>query len=88
MRAEVIYHGRVQGVGFRATTHHLAVQRNLTGWVRNEAEGTVKLVVEGPDDEVHALLADIRTRMADQITREELDTGDERGSYAGFEIRR
>ncbi|MFG0275094.1 MAG: acylphosphatase [Phycisphaerales bacterium] len=88
MRAEVIYHGRVQGVGFRATAHDLALQHKLAGWVRNEAEGTVKLVVEGPDDEVDAFLAHVRTRMRDHITREELDTGDERGSYAGFEIRR
>lgn len=88
MRAEVIYHGRVQGVGFRATAHDLALRRRITGWVRNEADCAVRLVAEGPEAEVLAYLEDIRARLGDYITSEHVDTGEERGAYSGFEIRR
>jgi acylphosphatase len=33
--------GRVQGVGFRAFTQATALQLEMTGWVRNEPDGSV-----------------------------------------------
>lgn len=39
--------GRVQGVGFRRYVRGWARKLSLTGWVRNEADGTVRLVAEG-----------------------------------------
>lgn len=39
--------GRVQGVGFRASTVARARQLKLTGWVRNRADGSVDLVACG-----------------------------------------
>ncbi|HID23998.1 MAG TPA: acylphosphatase [Planctomycetaceae bacterium] len=46
-RLRVIYHGRVQGVGFRFTTASLARRYPVVGYVRNVPNGTVELVVEG-----------------------------------------
>ncbi|NNM27707.1 MAG: acylphosphatase, partial [Phycisphaerales bacterium] len=43
----VIFRGRVQGVFFRATTRALAQDYAVTGWGRNEADGSVRCVVEG-----------------------------------------
>jgi hydrogenase maturation factor HypF (carbamoyltransferase family) len=41
-RAELIrVSGRVQGVGFRATAQHLALQHGLRGWVANVGRGVV-----------------------------------------------
>ncbi|MBV0911331.1 acylphosphatase [Anianabacter salinae] len=40
--------GRVQGVGFRAWVQHEAEARGLTGWVRNEGDGSVAALIEGP----------------------------------------
>jgi acylphosphatase len=37
----VIARGRVQGVGFRASTAHEARRLGLRGWVRNRLEGDV-----------------------------------------------
>lgn len=49
----LIIHGRVQGVGFRASLAWEAQRLGLTGWVRNRREGTVEAVVCG--DEAAAL---------------------------------
>jgi len=43
-RAHVYYSGSVQGVGFRFTAEDLARQNNLTGWVKNLADGRVEIV--------------------------------------------
>ena len=86
MRVEAIYHGKVQGVGFRATAKELSRRHKVTGWVRNEADGTVMVVIEGDEDEANAYLADLRARMNSQITSEKISVGEERG-YDGFEIR-
>jgi acylphosphatase len=45
--------GRVQGVGFRWATHQTAVEKGLSGWVRNLANGSVEIVAGG--DEISLL---------------------------------
>ena len=44
---EVIFVGRVQGVGFRWTTKNLADGFEVTGYVKNLPNGTVEMVAEG-----------------------------------------
>ncbi|NOX54738.1 MAG: acylphosphatase [Planctomycetes bacterium] len=46
-RLRIIYHGHVQGVGFRFTTASLARRYPVVGYVKNLPNGTVELVVEG-----------------------------------------
>lgn len=46
-RLEAVVTGRVQGVGFRAYVRGWARKLGLVGWVRNERDGTVRLVAEG-----------------------------------------
>jgi acylphosphatase len=48
--------GRVQGVNYRATAQREARRRGLTGWVRNEPDGTVLIDVEGDPAAVGAFL--------------------------------
>ena len=48
--------GRVQGVFFRASTRELAGELGVTGWVRNDASGTVTIHAEGPGDAVDSLV--------------------------------
>jgi len=52
---EVVVHGRVQGVFFRATCQREARDRGLTGWVTNEPDGTVRAWFEGAADDVDAI---------------------------------
>ena len=48
--------GRVQGVSFRAWTCGEAQARGLSGWVRNEADGTVSAHFSGPADRVSEMV--------------------------------
>ena len=50
-------HGKVQGVGFRATMYREAIRLNVTGWVRNRNDGTVEAVIQGPEQSVALMLA-------------------------------
>lgn len=49
--------GRVQGVFYRATCVEVAQDLGLTGWVRNEADGSVRLHAEGEENAVERLVA-------------------------------
>ncbi len=48
---QVFYSGRVQGVGFRYSVRKVANEFEVTGSVRNLADGRVELVAEGNTDE-------------------------------------
>ena len=48
--------GRVQGVFFRAGTQEKARELGLTGWVKNEADGTVILEAEGEEQKLRELI--------------------------------
>lgn len=52
-----VVRGRVQGVGFRASTREQARRLGLGGWVRNEPDGTVTIHAEGPEDAVARLVS-------------------------------
>lgn len=71
-RRRVTYRGNVQGVGFRATARGLARGRAVTGWVRNEPDGTVMVEVQGDRAAVEELLAALRREMKSNIHGEEM----------------
>lgn len=52
-----VVHGRVQNVSFRAYASDEARKLRLSGWVRNEADGTVQVNAVGPRSALDALLA-------------------------------
>lgn len=56
-RAHLIVKGRVQGVFFRASARRRAGELGLTGWVRNNPDGTVEAVVEGDVDTVEKFVS-------------------------------
>ena len=86
-RREVYYSGRVQGVGFRYTTHSIARQFALSGYVKNLPDGRVELVVEGRSEEIRAMLRVIKSEMGRYIhdVREILSPAT--GGYDGFDVR-
>jgi acylphosphatase len=54
---DVVVHGEVQGVGFRESCRAEAGSRGVTGWVRNEHDGTVRAHFEGAAEAVEAVVA-------------------------------
>lgn len=53
---EIRIHGRVQGVGFRATARNQARSLGLKGWVENLPDGSVNAVIKGTEIQCHAFM--------------------------------
>ena len=86
-RVRVRISGRVQGVGFRWATLQRAQSRDVAGWVRNNADGSVEAAFEGEPDAVDALVAWCRRgpsgARVDDVTVEQEAPNGERGFRAG-----
>ena len=59
VRMRLVFHGRVQGVGFRFMAVTLARPRGLTGWVKNEFDGTVSMEVQGSGAQINTLVEEL-----------------------------
>ena len=88
IRREIVFHGHVQGVGFRWTVASLAEAEDLAGWVRNEPDGTVRMVVEGAQSAIEGLLVSIEDRLPGHINRREDLESAPNGEFSGFRILR
>jgi acylphosphatase len=82
--------GHVQGVGYRDFTRRSAEKLMISGWVRNESDGSVTALLQSPETRMLDLLIE-RLRegpqgaRVDEVYVEQL-AGEER--CVGFEIRR
>lgn len=52
----VFVHGTVQGVFYRKSTESFAVERDLSGWVRNRHDGRVEVMAMGTEPALIHLL--------------------------------
>lgn len=86
VRMEVVFRGRVQGVFFRATTQRIAADFPVAGWVRNEPDGSVRLVAEGRREAVQGLLDHVLAERREHVDEAEVTFGPARGDPAGFRI--
>lgn len=85
---QVFYEGRVQGVGFRYTVKQIAKGFDVTGSVRNLADGRVELEAAGEESEVQAFLAAIgESELRAHIKKRSEHTLPALVSRRGFEIR-
>jgi acylphosphatase len=55
-RKRFVFNGRVQGVGFRYLTRRAADLIGVTGWVRNERDGSVTLEIQGTEEQVDGVM--------------------------------
>lgn len=56
-REHIVFSGRVQGVGFRYRAYYAAQSLGLTGWVKNEWDGTVAMEVQGDPASIFKMIA-------------------------------
>jgi acylphosphatase len=70
-RRQIRFDGRVQGVGFRATAEYIAGRHPVTGWVRNEQDGSVLLQAQGGPEAIDQFLGDLRSRLGRYIQSEQ-----------------
>lgn len=62
IRKQYTFTGRVQGVGFRYSAQYLAQGLGLTGWVRNEWDGTVIMEAQGTEEQLNQLIQMLKRR--------------------------
>ena len=86
-RITVRYEGRVQGVGFRFTVINLSRNFEVTGFVRNEFDGSVTLAAEGEEGQLMGLLQAVRnSSLAEYITKEQASRSSATGEFESFTI--
>ena len=86
-RYDIIFTGRVQGVFFRATAQEIARRYGVTGWARNERDGSVRCVVEAEADELDRFVAAIQQAKRPNIDHTHITKLDATGEFDGFTVR-
>ena len=78
--------GRVQGVFFRESMRERAEQLNVTGWVRNCADGTVEAIAQGDAFAVGRLIEWAqRGPGAAKVDEVDIESADGEGNYQIFD---
>ena len=52
IRKRLVFHGTVQGVGFRWRARAAADSAGATGWVRNNVDGSVTMELQGTEAQI------------------------------------
>lgn len=86
-RRTYYFSGRVQGVGFRYTTHHIARGHPVTGYVRNLPDGRVELVMEGEEKDMDAVVVSLKREMDRHIQRVDFSNGKPTNEFTDFSVR-
>ena len=84
LRKVAVVSGHVQGVGYRWFVRELAAAAGLAGFARNLPDGRVEVVIEGHDDAVRRVLAELEgPRAPGTVTRVDVRETPVQGS-SGF----
>jgi acylphosphatase len=87
-RRRITYAGRVQGVGFRMTARRLSSALPVSGYVRNQPDGRVEMVVEGEPEILSSYLQAVHHEFGDMIRDiDEVVEPPDGEPFVGFTIR-
>jgi acylphosphatase len=86
VRRVAVVSGHVQGVGYRYFVRDLAGNVGVTGSARNLPDGRVEVVLEGADDAVRSVVAELDgSRAPGRVTRVDVRSEAVQGSH-GFTV--
>lgn len=86
-RLHILFHGTVQGVGFRFTTQSLAQRLGLQGWVRNLSGGDVEIAAEGEESALRELMTRLKQEFSGYISESSFDWQEPTSEFKEFGIR-
>lgn len=87
MRKHYRFYGDVQGVGFRYRAAEAGRSLGITGWVRNEYDGSVEMEAQGKEEELDRMLAMIQAGRYVHISYMEERQVEELEGERGFGVR-
>lgn len=86
-RLEAVVRGYVQGVGYRVFAAREARARGISGWVRNEADGSVRVVAEGEEPALTEFLRSLQRGPSEaEVSSVEARWSAGTGKFTGFRI--
>jgi acylphosphatase len=87
VRAHCTFHGRVQGVCFRAYAREFANRLGVKGWVRNHWNGDVEAVFEGSKASVEAVIRMCKEEQPHaRVASIDVAWGEPEGKWDGFYV--
>lgn len=87
IREHFVFTGRVQGVGFRYKVSRMAHHYKVTGWIRNNANGSVEAQLQGREEALDQIVQQLNQDAyicIDWIAREHMEPDREE---RGFSVR-
>ena len=87
IRKEIRFKGAVQGVGFRYRAKYAASGCGVTGWVKNEWDGSVLMEAQGTNRQINEMLKLINKGSYIRIDRLEYHEIPVEENSRGFHIR-
>lgn len=88
IRRNVLFSGRVQGVGFRATVQKMVRRTPVKGYVHNLDDGRVEAVFEGEASDIDDVLRRVAEEMGPNIASVERKDAAATGEFVRFAVRR
>ena len=82
-RLRIHFVGQVQGVGFRWTARNVANELGLSGWVRNEPDGSVSMALQGKSADLGVFFTLFDREYANYPIRYTIDEKDDIAPHAG-----
>lgn len=84
VRKHFRFTGRVQGVGFRYRAKYAAENMKITGWVKNEYDGSVEMEAQGTEDAINRMLVMIQKGsyvMIDSMDEKQIPQEEQESSF-------
>lgn len=73
-------------MGFRFTAESLALELNVTGWVKNLRDGRVEIIAEAETENLERFLVRIKESFSSYINNVDIEHSDASGKFKEFKV--